>query len=266
MAVPKLPVRAVRRPTRFPLFPFLAALLLVVLGVQAFRMLTALNVVDEGTVPKLASNPSVFETLERVHPKSAMSVTNLRPVRVVVPAFGHNVQVGDSVAPHVVTVLNDPLCGPCREAVVRMLRGIDSERYRVVYKYWPRDATQVEAGLIMAMAQQHGKGEPVMKALMARGDTLSAVDLLGLVDVAGLNLSVQRVFLAEHGGELTEQVGRDVAQGQDAGVGPPPQVVVDDYLIDGRVLYPGRLGVYMDRLDRREALVQARDYWLNAGE
>lgn len=267
MAAPQLPQRpGGQRASAFPLFPFLAALLLVVLALQGVRMLLELNTVNPSTTPRLTSNPSVFENIHNLHPKSDASLVNMRPKRAVVPAMTFNVRVGNPQAPHTLTVFTDPLCTACRVTLLKVLKGLDTDRVKVVYKYWPQNPSSVEGGMILQLAQQEGKGNALLAAVSVREDAVSDIDLLSMLDVAGLNLSVQRALLAEGSGRLTDQIGRDMAQAREAGLGAPPAFVLDDYVLDGRMLHPARLGLYVGRLEKGEPLIQGRDYWLNSGE
>jgi hypothetical protein len=270
MAAPRvpqqLPERGVRRTSPFPLFPLLAAMLLVVLALQGTRMLLELNTVTPATTPKLTSNPSVFENIQNLHPKNAVSVVNLRPQRVVVPAMASNVRVGNPQARHTLTIFTDPLCAACRVTLLKILKGLDTDRVKLVYKYWPQNPSSVEGGLIMQLAQQEGKGNALLAALSLREDTVTDIDLLGMLDVVGLNLSVQRALLAEGSVRLTDQINRDMAQAREAGLGAPPQFVLDDYVLDGRILFPARVGLYVGRLEKGEPVIQGNDYWLNSGE
>lgn len=267
MAAPRLPQRpGGERVSAFPLFPFLAALLLVVLALQGARMLLELNTINPATTPKLTSNPSVFENIQNLHPKNAVSLVNLRPQRAVVSAFSYNVRVGNPSALHTLTVFTDPLCTACRVTSLKVLKGLDTDRVKVVYKYWPQNIASVEGGLILQLAQQEGRGNALLAAVSVREDVVTDIDLLGMLDVAGLNLSVQRALLAEGSGRLSDQIGRDMAQARAAGLGAPPQFVLDDYVVDGRILFPARLGLYVARLEKGEPLIQGSDFWLNSGE
>jgi predicted DsbA family dithiol-disulfide isomerase len=167
---------------------------------------------------------------------------------------------------HVVTVFTDPLCTACRVTLKKILKPLDKDIVRVVYKFWPRNPAAVEGGLIMQLAHQEGKGALLLNALLDNESPLTDLDMLGMLDTAGINLSVQRALLAEGSSRLTEQLGRDIAQARNARFASPPVVVLNDYVLDGRILYPERIAMYVERLNAGQALVQGNDYWLNSGE
>lgn len=262
---PRLPyrpqARPASRPKAFPLIPLLAACLIVVMALQGLKL--AFEAGLFGT-PKETKAGGVAAGVARMSTRDdAPFEVQRRPVNVQ----PHHLQFGavGQVAQHTLYVFTDPACGPCRQQVNEWLRGVPLEGLKLVYIYWPKDQADLAGGMVLDIARRESLAQALLNRLEKRRESLSNEGLMAELDAVGVPLARQQDYLKNEVAALSATVGQDVALGTTLRLPPPPVVILDDYYLDGRVLSPARIGTYIQRLNRREPILQANDYWLNRG-
>ncbi|PIZ29753.1 MAG: hypothetical protein COY40_06185 [Alphaproteobacteria bacterium CG_4_10_14_0_8_um_filter_53_9] len=196
--------------------------------------------------------------------RATSSAINLTPLRAVVPPASHNLQFGNPTAGMVLTIFTDPACGPCRAEVDAALAPLDLENLRLVYKIIPQNREDATVGILLLLAAEAGYAEPFWRALHAGSGTYTATDLLQILTKAGLPVPKLQTLLAEKSELYLQQLEEDLTLADSLGFKQPPHFVLNDYILDGRLLVPARLKLYTTRLSTAQPLVQSRDYWLTA--
>lgn len=243
----------------FPLFPLLVACLIVVLALQGLKMLFESDLFSRKGIPARNGSPTL--ALPTPMPES------LLPIRRRADPFPHNLILGTTASPlHTVTIFTDPACGSCRTNLNRWLKDLPLGT-RLVYKYWPANPEDISSGLLMELSRRQGTAASFLRNLeSARGDNLTATQLASLLDKSGTAVTDQHQLLREQMTDLTSVLGEDIDQAKHLRLGPPPQLLLDTYLLDGTILHPSRLKTYMERLNRKQPLAQPEDYFLNPGK
>lgn len=253
------------RPRALPLLPLIAATLMLLAAGQialwAWKNMAAPAApAAAGTARAPSGNP--FRDLALSHPKlGAEHLRMLTPRRAIFPARPENLQFGVANADITLTVLSDPACGACRETLKGWLEGVPKD-IRVVYKFWPATPERMTPGLALEMARRKGLADKLWTQLDAAKGDLDDLHLLSLLEQAGLPLEAQRNQLAEQADTLAAPLEEDIRTAQALQLPPPPVLIMNGTLLDGRVLQPERLLTYMERLRANMPLVQGSDYWL----
>jgi hypothetical protein len=262
---PRLPyrpqARPASRPRAFPLIPLLVACLIVVMALQGLRL-----AFDAGLfgAPKETKQGGVAAAVTRMSSRDDVPFEVQRRPVTVQP---HNLQFGSvGMAPaHTLHVFTDPACGPCRQQVAEWLKGVPLDGVRLVYIYWPVDKTNLAGGMVLDIARRESLAQALLSRLEKRRETLTPEGLMAELDAVGVPLSRQQDYLKNEVAALSDVVSQDMAQGAKLRLPEAPVMILDDYLLDGRVLSPARVATYLQRLNRREPILQANDYWLNRG-
>lgn len=264
---PRLPhrpqARPSHRPRAFPLIPLLVACLIVVGALQGLRLAFEAGLFGTPT-ETTASGGRLAATVSRLSTRDdSLFEIQRRPVTLM----PHHLQFGAAaqVAQHTLYVFTDPACGPCRQKLSEWLGGEPLEGVRIVYIYWPQDQADMTGGMVMEIARRESLAQPLLGRLERRRETLSPQGLMAELDGVGVSLARQQDYLKTEGADLAAVVGQDLALGIKLQLPPPPLMILDDYYLDGRVLHPARLRTYLQRLNKREPILQADDYWLNRG-
>ncbi|MCP5405575.1 MAG: hypothetical protein H6922_05090 [Pseudomonadaceae bacterium] len=260
MAGPTLPHRPPPRSSAVPLLPLLIALVLVVLALQGVKLLYTMGFLGDIPAPEQTiADP--FQNLPVVQHGKLPT-----PVVARAPAFRHNLVTGAPTAAYTLTIFTDPACGPCRDKLARWLTPVVTGNARIIYKYWPATVGDINGGLVMELARRQNLAGPLLSQLQTTAGTLSAEAMFNALEAAGLPLPQQRRLFAAQSEELAALVGKDIDQGRTLRLGPPPQLILQDRLLDGRLLSPSRLDLYIGRLGRNQPLVQPTDIWLFGGD
>ncbi len=255
-----LPARPPSPARRWPLIPILVACLLAAAVLQGVKMWLE---------PESATRQPVhagFGNIAKLYEPPKRSPVNTTILKISAPAFGHNLILGAREAPYTITVFTDPACAPCRADIQRILGPLPANSYRLVYKYWPLVKDDLSTGIALELARRNDLALPFLKKLGESPINHTSDAMFTTLESLGLALSAQRDMLARETLAITAALGEDMAQGEALRLAPPPQFILNDYLLDGRILAPQRMATYMDRLSHNQPLVQPRDYWLNAGE
>lgn len=261
-----LPKRAHARPggvaRAFPLIPLLVACLIVVMALQGLRLAFEAGLFGR---PAEVKEGGVAAGVSRLSARAQEGPFEVK--RLPVQVQNHNLQFGAVGAQpaHTLYVFTDPACGPCRQQIAEWLRGVPVEGLRLVYIYWPADKADITGGMVLDIARRESVAQALLARLDRRRETLSPEGLMAELESVGVPLARQREYLQDNAGELGNVVGADIALGTKLRLVEPPVLVLDDYLLDGRVLSPARVATYLQRLNRREPILQANDYWLNKG-
>lgn len=245
------PRRTAAGGTSFPLFPALAATLLL-LGVGQAALWWW-----SGRLPGV---PTYVST-----PRPAPTATAARPAppqRLVALPLPQNIQFGDALGSVVVTYFTDPACGECRTTTQALAARLPVHGVRQVYKFWPQDPTRTTPGLLMELARRDGVVLPFWNALHRTPDDLNDNELLKLLEQAGLSLGQIRGAFRDHYTALNTQLTPDLELARNAGLPPPPVVVLDGDVLDSRSLTPALLAALVNQ--RLEGRTQRReeDLWL----
>lgn len=259
MTSPRFPHRPTPQPrSGLPLFALLAACLLVVLALQGVRFLYESGLMGDLPASSTAQDP--FKNAGRLG-----QPIPLEPVLANAPSFPHNLQLGNPAATTTLTVFTDPACAACRQSLDTWLTPTVQTNARIIYKYWPQTPGNIDGGLVLELARRHNLAKPLLAQLNTTAGDLDAAAMFAALEAAGMPLADQRRALSRQSTELAALLGQDIDQGRTLRLGPPPQLVLNGYLLDGRLLTPSRLDLYVGRLFRNQPLVQASDSWLNSG-
>lgn len=244
--------------TQLPLLPLAAACLLVVAGLQG----AAWFFKEPTPVATPAQGWRTFT--DRVAAQS--EAPDMAPLVVQAPPLPQNVQFGDPAAAVIVTVFSDPSCGTCREQVRAWLGPLPTTGVRIVHKFWPRTPDRVTPGLLVELARRQGVVGDFWKKLNGASGDLPDAKLLALLEEAGIPLAQQRSAMVAEGrnggGSLANALDTDMATARQANLPPPPVLLVDDLLVDGRVLQPGLLATYVQRRMDGQPVVAGDEFWL----
>lgn len=247
-ADPNLPLpRRVPRPPQpaaFPVLPALAAALVLLAAAQLALWWWEARL--PAVPPRSArfSNPFIALVPDPRNPRGTVRDA----IRLGATTLPQNVSFGDALGRVTVTVFTDPSCGPCREQVRSWTAGLPVQSVRQVYKFWPRDPARLTPGVLVELARRQNVVLPMWRNLQGAGNAdLDDGQLLTMLDRAGISLAQQRLVLAQEGASLTAALEPDITLAKRASLPPPPVVMVDDYVLDGEVLRPDNLNVYVKR-------------------
>lgn len=244
------------RPSSFPVLPALAATLLL-LGVGQAALWWW------GT--RLPALPTyVSSTSGTASPTTASLAKKGAPLqRLHAPPLPQNIQFGDALGTVVVTFFTDPACGSCRAHIQQLATHLPVKGVRQVYKFWPRKRAHTTPGLLVELARREAVIPAFWKALTEYNDAdLSDVDLLKLLEQAGLPLDQQREALSRHSGELYAALTPDLTTAENAELPPPPVVMVDDYVLDTSNLTPASLADYVQKRQEGRHLLREDRLWM----
>lgn len=255
-ASPLLPRRRTRKATALPVLPLAAACLLLLAALQLALWWWKY---EDG----LPSVRQAFPNLAALHPAAMEEGAAPRaPVEVEAPVLPQNLQFGDPNARVVVTIFNDPSCGECRKQVKRRLAGVPVEGVKLVYKFWPVDATRLTPGMLVQLARREGVAGDFWQRLQARDGDFDDTTLLSLLDASGLPLAKQGDLLAKDSGALMDVLKGDIHTAEANHLPPPPVILVNGMLLDGAILDPAQLPVYVRRMLAGKPPVDGGDFWL----
>lgn len=262
-AIPVLPSRR-RGGTRkagtsaFPLLPALAATLLLLGAGQATLWWLSGRLPGAPEYTR-SSQPAVLAAASQ--PVTARS--SVPRQRLDAPPLPQNIQFGDAMGRVRVTLFTDPACGACRQRVQELTAGLPVQGVRQVYKFWPQDPRRTTPGLLLELARREAVIPAFWKRLQASGEAdLSDIDLLQLLELAGLPLNEQRAALSQNSAELAAALTPDLATARAAELPPPPVVMVDDRVLDTARLTPtGLQDAVQKRLESRP-LAREDQLWM----
>ena len=260
-----LPSHPPRAPRSVPLIPLLGACLIVVAVLQGVKLLYEASAANAH--PFNTDKGSVAAAVSRLAVEGRGG--DLTPIRVNAEVYPHNLQfgaTGTAAPPHTVVVFTDPTCGPCRARVASWLKDTSPYGLRVVYKYWPSNRGDTSGGILLEIARRNNLAPKLLQKMEQYPTDIPAEQMAKMLDTLGLDLNTQHDLTIKQAEDLTSTVGQDIAQATTIGLGEPPQAILDGYLLDGRILSPARIPLYITRLNHREAIIQANDYWLNGGQ
>lgn len=249
------------RPTAFPVLPAVAAGLILLASAQLGLWWWQSRMPGLPDRTALHSNPFMALAAQQEAEASKGQVREAQRLGAVV--LPQNLQFGDALARVTVTIFTDPSCGACREKIRTWTAGLPVQGVRQVYKFWPQSPERLTPGLLLELARRQGVVPTLWRSLQGAGaNDLNDEQMLTMLDHAGVPLAEQRVALTQDGAGLTESLEPDIALAKNAHLPPPPVMMVDDYVLDGEVLSPDSLNVYVKkRLEGRQVL-ERDDLWL----
>lgn len=261
-----IPPRHTPKPPRrgMVLFPLLTAGVVVLLMFKLAEFAVTSGIITpRSAAPSPTGNP--FDDMALLHPKGkGTALASLKPQRATVPAFTHNIQLGQADAPLTLTLFTDPGCTNCRTQVKEMVAQTQGRPVKVILKSWPQNQANTSALMFLELARRQGQADTFLKLLDNEKQDLTEERLITLLEKVGIPLENQRPLFTEQAESILRTIGKDIEQGQEIGLATSsPQVVLNDYVIDGNILSTTRLGLYMDRLLNNESPIQAADVWLN---
>ena len=243
----------------FPLLPALAATLLLLGAGQAAlwwwsgRLPGAPEYIRSRQVTSFTSAAN----------QSATTRSRIPHQRLDAPPLPQNIQFGDAMGRVRVTLFTDPACGACRQRVQELTANLPVQGVRQVYKFWPNDPRRTTPGLLLELARREAVVPAFWKGLYAAGsEDLSDIDLLQLLEQAGLPLSEQRAALSQNSAELTTALTPDLATARRAELPPPPVVMVDDRVLDTPRLTPAGLAEAVQKRLEGRPLVREDQLWM----
>lgn len=183
--------------------------------------------------------------------------------RLQAPPLPQNLQFGDAMAKVTVTIFTDPSCGACREQVRAWTAGLPVEGVRQVYKFWPQNPDRLTPGMLVELARRQAVVPNFWRSLQGAGNLdLDDPRMLDMLDRAGLPLAEQRAALVNEGESLMASLEPDIQLAKSANLPRGPVVMVDDYVLDGEVLSPDSLGVYVKRRLEGRQILERDNLWL----
>lgn len=250
---PVIPSRGPRasRTSAFPLLPAAAATLLL-LGVgQLFLWWWG------GRLPEVPTY-SRFSDAFRAPSATPSASPSARPTapqqRLEAPPLEQNIQFGDAMGRVRVTIFSDPACGPCRAKIHELTANLPVQGVRQVYKFWPHNGRRTTPGLLVELARREAVLPAFWKLVHAQGDRdITDIELLQLLEKAGLPLDEQRAALSQNSAELYGALIPDLATARTAELPPPPVIVVDNQILDIHRLTAANLAeAVQKKLDGRQ--------------
>ena len=140
-------------------------------------------------------------------------------------------------------------CPYCKGAEPNLEREVKTDgKIRLVYKDWPilTDASIVGAQLALAAKYQE-KYDIVHQALMAiPGSKVSADQMRGAIQLAGVDMTRLDDDLKAHGDEITALLRRNIAQAQSLDLQGTPAYIVGKYRVTSALNYEGFKRVVAD--------------------
>lgn len=242
----------------FPLLPALAATLLLLGAGQATLWWLS---------GRLPGAPEYTRSRHATSFTSATTPAAARPLvsrqRLDASPLSQNIQFGDAMGRVRVTLFTDPACGACRQRVQELTANLPVQGVRQVYKFWPSDPRRTTPGLLLELARREAVIPAFWKGLQAAGDAdLSDIDLLQLLEQAGLPLSEQRAALSHNSAELATALTPDLATARRAELPPPPVVMVDDRVLDTPRLTPTGLAEAVQKRLEGRPLAREDQLWM----
>lgn len=199
------------RPQAVPFLPLLAAICLLLAGVQVYawwaqttamplealwnRLTHGVSLQPAWMQEKPPSRRTTPQVMERAYTAEPWPQ---EPVRLALTLRPGDVVLGDPAGRPTVTLFTNPACGACRVAMQDKIARLTQPHVRVVVRFWPTAGEQTPTptgGLVMALAHAGGVQSRFWKALMAAKGNLTESDLLTLLDQSGLSFEKQRALL-----------------------------------------------------------------------
>ena len=207
--------------------------------------------VVEKTIPKKPSSGNVFNDLHMKYPGYAPPPYELRHDSV--PKFLHNPILGVKDAPIRLTIFTDMACITCRQEVSHMLdsvRGYLGE-IEVVFKYFPRNESQVEGGIFDQVARRAGVYPQYVWRILKSTKNLQTEDYLFMLEKTGVSLARLRVLMSDEMSRIMVQLEKDIQQGKDLNVQKRrslPVAYINGYRLGQNYLPSHRLPEYIQEI------------------
>ncbi len=209
--------------------------------------------------PSTAGNPfNALIDLRQRH-AAAKEILVRTPRQVELPSSPPLQVLGDTEGRVTLTLLLDPANAKHRQQLAQWLelrrRGIRTE-----LRFVPAGESMV-GSVVWQLALKYNKTAVLWEALNAARADLDDTALLGLLAAQGVELTEIRAALADPNSSLliNAQLAADWA---DRNGLQGPVALLDGLVVDGQVLQPQLLGLYLQRRLNNEALVQIDDYLL----
>ncbi|MCA3244132.1 MAG: hypothetical protein INF43_02360 [Alphaproteobacteria bacterium] len=243
-----------------PVVPLAAAsLVLMAVSLCGMWLYDFLQTPSPVTVAQPAANPfSALVDLRQRHAQ-AQELTQREPRQVTLPNTPPLQVLGNSQGRVTLTLLIDPASAASRRQLAGWL-ALSLPDVRVELRYAPADAS-LAGGVVLQLAQRFGKAPLLWQALQEQRDDLDDTTLLALLAARGIALTELRDALADVNSPLLRNAQAAAAWAKQNSL-TPPLALVDNLVVDGTVLQPALLDVYLQRRLAGEALIRADDYLL----
>ncbi|MDD9912720.1 MAG: thioredoxin domain-containing protein [Alphaproteobacteria bacterium] len=213
------------------------------------------------TIEKPKITASGFSNIALKHPKRKQYIQRIpgKPITVKIKPLAHNFTTGSKNDNIVLTIFGDPSCGPCRQQIASVVKNLPPKT-KVVYKYYPQADQNPEGGIFQQLAAKKGLWNTIHKKLENAEHHLDFNSWTSLLEREGLNLREQRELLRKHTQQIVGNLQADINQADINGIKHFPAFIINNYLIDGKILTLGNMSHYVKRLKNNERIVNKHDY------
>lgn len=250
------------RPRAIPLLPFLAAnLVFLTIILLTAWWYQARQPAPTQTTQASAANTNPFTALVELRQRHAQAkdLAKREPRRVTLPTTAPLQVLGTPQGRVTLTLLVDPASLSSRRQLAEWLE-LSLPNVRVELRFAP-SGDSLSGGVVLQLAQRFGKAPLLWQALQEQRENLTDTDLLNLLAERDIPFLDLRVALADPNSPLLQdaQAAADWAKRNSL---TPPLALIDGLVVDGDVLHPELIPIYLQRRAAGTEMIQAKDYLL----
>lgn len=210
--------------------------------------------------PRLSGN--VFQDMRYTHPKNRRPIPQKirQPQPISLPVPNYAPVSGNAAAPFVLTIFNDPACGPCRREVNDLLRQAPLDKLQVVHRFKAAQPNALDAALMVQIAHKEGQAHAFLAHLHQRQETLTESDFIAILEDMGISLTTQRYHFSRYLDDMLRNVNADLELARNLGLYRVPSFFINGIPLDSDWTSRNNLKIYMARMENEEDLVQAQDF------
>lgn len=250
----------VPRPGALPVVPLAAAsLMLMAFSLCGVWLYDWLQAPSTPTATQQSANPFNALVDLRERRAQAQELVKREPRQVSLPNTPPLQVLGNSQGRVTLTLLIDPASAASRRQLANWLE-LTLPEVRVELRYAPAGSS-LAGGVVLQLAQRFGKAPLLWQALQEQREDLDDTTLLALLAARGVGLTELRDALADVNSPLLRNAQAAATWARQNSL-IPPLALVDNLVVDGVVLQPALLDVYLQRRAANETLIRADDYLL----
>jgi len=208
-----------------------------------------------------AANTNPFTALVELRQRHAQAkdLAKREPRQVTLPATAPLQVLGNPQGRVTLTLLVDPASLNNRRQLAEWLE-LSLPNVRVELRFAP-SGDSLSGGVVLQLAQRFGKAPLLWQALQEQREDLSDTALLNLLAERDIPFLDLRVALADPNSPLLQDAQAAANWAKQNGL-TPPLALIDGLVVDGDVLHPALIPIYLQRRVAGTELIQADDYLL----
>lgn len=233
-------------PVKNPIVPIIMLFVLAVFGIAGYQVFKIFLVKDVASKAEQAAaadeeekadTGNVFKDLALNHPKNLAKRRGKQQLRQSYNAapHPHNVQLGNKSAKVRLTIFTDIACGSCRREVKNVLKNVPLSDVHVVFKHAPSNEDDIKSGLFEQIARREGILEQFHQSL-GTGTDITDDFMLRTLSALGVSYRQQQELLKDEPGSITEDIDKDLLQGERAGISQLPTFFLNRYRMGPKTL------------------------------